>query len=82
MLLHRPAPTRRWHSVPPRFAADSILAGDDAGIELIITTTEGIPAHDELRVFNPPKQNLRSRSVAPNHPGIGGWSLDRPYIFR
>ena len=34
--------------VPPRFAADSILEAEDAGIELIITITEGIPAHDEL----------------------------------
>jgi succinyl-CoA synthetase alpha subunit len=30
--------------VAPRFAADSILEADDAGIELIITITEGIPA--------------------------------------
>jgi hypothetical protein len=41
---------------------------------------EGIPAHDELRVFNTLKQNLRSRLVAPNCPGIGGWSLNRPYF--
>src|SRR6202020_368587 len=38
--------------VPPRFAADSILEAEDAGIELIICITEGIPAHDELRVYN------------------------------
>ncbi len=38
--------------VPPRFAADSILEAADAGIELIIAITEGIPAHDELRVYN------------------------------
>ncbi|MDE3129996.1 MAG: succinate--CoA ligase subunit alpha, partial [Acidobacteriota bacterium] len=37
--------------VPPRFAADSILEAEEAGIELIIAITEGIPAHDELRVF-------------------------------
>ena len=36
--------------VPPRFAADSILEAEDAGIELIIAITEGIPAHDELGV--------------------------------
>jgi succinyl-CoA synthetase alpha subunit len=38
--------------VPPRFAADSILEAEDAGVALIITITEGIPAHDELRVYN------------------------------
>src|ERR1700758_5270805 len=35
--------------VPPRFAADSILEAEDAGIALIIAITEGIPAHDDLR---------------------------------
>ena len=38
--------------VPPRFAADSILEAADAGIDTIITITEGIPAHDELRVYD------------------------------
>jgi succinyl-CoA synthetase alpha subunit len=55
--------------VPPRFAADSILEAADAGIELIVAITEGIPAHDELRVFN----SLRgghARLVGPNCPGI------------
>ena len=58
--------------VPPRFAADSILEAADAGIELIIAITEGIPAHDELRVYN----HLKGRGpgpirlVGPNCPGI------------
>jgi succinyl-CoA synthetase alpha subunit len=55
--------------VPPRFAADSILEAEDAGIELIVAITEGIPAHDELLVYN----HLRrgdSRLVGPNCPGI------------
>jgi succinyl-CoA synthetase alpha subunit len=55
--------------VPPRFAADSILEAENAGIELIIAITEGIPAHDELRVY----QHLRrgsSRLIGPNCPGI------------
>ena len=56
--------------VPPRFAADSILEAEDAGVALIIAITEGIPAHDELRVFNIIKKNGRSRLVGPNCPGI------------
>ncbi|MGO9886741.1 MAG: succinate--CoA ligase subunit alpha [Solirubrobacteraceae bacterium] len=56
--------------VPPRFAADSILEAEDAGIELIICITEGIPAHDELRVYNVLKKNGRSRLIGPNCPGI------------
>src|SRR5581483_11195303 len=43
---------------------------EDAGIELIVTITEGIPAHDELRVFNTIKRNGRARLVGPNCPGI------------
>jgi succinyl-CoA synthetase alpha subunit len=56
--------------VPPRFAADSILEAEDAGIELIIAITEGIPAHDELRVFNIISKNARARLIGPNCPGI------------
>jgi succinyl-CoA synthetase alpha subunit len=56
--------------VPPRFAADSILECEDAGIELIIAITEGIPAHDELRVYNVIKKNGRARLIGPNCPGI------------
>jgi succinyl-CoA synthetase alpha subunit len=56
--------------VPPRFAADSILEAEDSGIELIIAITEGIPAHDELRVFNTIKKNGRARLIGPNCPGI------------
>jgi succinyl-CoA synthetase alpha subunit len=56
--------------VPPRFAADSILEAEDAGVELIICITEGIPAHDELRVYNVLKKNGHSRLIGPNCPGI------------
>ena len=56
--------------VPPRFAADSILEAEDAGIELIVAITEGIPAHDELRVYNTLKKNGRARLIGPNCPGI------------
>ena len=56
--------------VPPRFAADSILEAEDAGIALIIAITEGIPAHDELRVYNHLARNPAVRLVGPNCPGI------------
>ncbi len=56
--------------VPPRFAADSILEAEDAGIELIICITEGVPAHDELRVYNTLRKNGRARLIGPNCPGI------------
>ncbi len=56
--------------VPPRFAADSILEAEDAGCELIVAITEGIPAHDELRVYNVLRKNGRARLVGPNCPGV------------
>ena len=57
--------------VPPPFAADSILEAADAGIETIIAITEGIPAHDELKVFNFLKSHHPStRLIGPNCPGV------------
>jgi succinyl-CoA synthetase alpha subunit len=57
--------------VPPRFAADSILEAAAAGVSLIIAITEGIPAHDELRVYNTLKRDHPgTRLVGPNCPGI------------
>jgi succinyl-CoA synthetase alpha subunit len=56
--------------VPPRFAADSILEAEDAGIALVIAITEGIPAHDELRVYNHLLSSPDCRLVGPNCPGI------------
>jgi succinyl-CoA synthetase alpha subunit len=55
--------------VPPPFAADSILEAESAGVELIIAITEGIPAHDELRVYNHLGRG-KSRLIGPNCPGI------------
>jgi succinyl-CoA synthetase alpha subunit len=56
--------------VPPRFAADSILEAEDAGIALVICITEGIPAHDELRVYNKLASGGTTRLIGPNCPGI------------
>jgi succinyl-CoA synthetase alpha subunit len=61
--------------VPPRFAADAILEAAAAGVGLVIAITEGIPAHDELRVYNTLKREMKNahpptRLVGPNCPGI------------
>jgi len=55
--------------VPPRFAADAILEAADAGVALVIAITEGIPAHDMMRVH----AHLRrgpTRLIGPNCPGV------------
>lgn len=55
--------------VPPPFAAEAILEAVDAGIELVICITEGIPVLDMLRVKNAMK-GCSSRLIGPNCPGI------------
>jgi succinyl-CoA synthetase alpha subunit len=56
--------------VPARFAADSILEAADAGIELVVAISEGIPAHDELRVVTQLRRTHSVRLIGPNCPGI------------
>jgi succinyl-CoA synthetase alpha subunit len=56
--------------VPPPFAADSILEAAEAGIATIIAITEGIPAHDELRVYTHLKRTPQVRLIGPNCPGV------------
>ena len=65
--------------VPPPFAADAIMESADAGIELIICITEGIPVNDMMRAHDfLRKANARaimsgampSRLIGPNCPGI------------
>jgi succinyl-CoA synthetase alpha subunit len=56
--------------VPPPFAADSILEAAEAGITTIIAITEGIPAHDELRVYSHLKRTPQVRLIGPNCPGV------------
>lgn len=55
--------------VPPPFAADAILEAADAGVDLIVCITEGIPVNDMVKV----KSALREydcRMIGPNCPGI------------
>jgi succinyl-CoA synthetase alpha subunit len=56
--------------VPARFAADSVVEAADAGIKTIIAITEGIPAHDELRVYTHLKRTPDVRLIGPNCPGV------------
>ena len=55
--------------VPPPFAADSILEACDAGIDLIVCITEGIPVLDMLNVKAALKAN-NVKLVGPNCPGV------------
>jgi succinyl-CoA synthetase alpha subunit len=55
--------------VPPRFAADALYEAIDAGVDLTICITEGIPAHDMLRVYTHLKRGGQTL-VGPNCPGV------------
>src|SRR5690349_21477091 len=55
--------------VPPAFAADAILEGVDAGLDLVVAITEGIPVREMVRA----KQAMagsKTRLIGPNCPGI------------
>ena len=55
--------------VPPPFAADAILEAVDAGVDLVVAITEGIPVMDMMRV----KEYMRgskTRLIGPNCPGV------------
>lgn len=55
--------------VPPAFAADAIMEAADAGIEVIITITEGIPVADMIKVADY-ISDKNCRLVGPNCPGV------------
>lgn len=55
--------------VPPPFAADAILEGVDAGLDLVVAITEGIPVLDMMRVKSA-MQGSGTRLIGPNCPGI------------
>jgi succinyl-CoA synthetase alpha subunit len=55
--------------VPPAFAADAILEGVDAGLELVVCITEGIPVNDMVKVKRA-MAGKATRLIGPNCPGI------------
>ena len=65
--------------VPPAFAADAVMESADAGVELIVCITEGIPVNDMIRAHDFLRKNNNrrvaegkapSRLIGPNCPGI------------
>jgi succinyl-CoA synthetase alpha subunit len=63
--------TASFVSVPPAFAGGAILEAAEAGISLVVCITEGIPAHDEARVYNTlVAHHPGTRLLGPNCPGL------------
>jgi succinyl-CoA synthetase alpha subunit len=54
--------------VPPRFATDALYEAIDSGVELIVCITEGIPAHDMMRVYTHLRRSGQTL-IGPNCPG-------------
>lgn len=55
--------------VPASFAPDAIMEASDAGIPIVVTITEGIPANDMITVYEY-LQRKKTRMIGPNCPGI------------
>ena len=66
----KPAPPSARIFVPPPFAADAILECVDAGLDLAVAITEGIPVNDMVRVKARAWPAEDTRLIGPNCPGI------------
>src|SRR5213592_5139673 len=55
--------------VPPPFAADAILEGVNAGLDLVVAITEGIPVRDMIQVKRV-LEGKKTRLIGPNCPGV------------
>jgi succinyl-CoA synthetase alpha subunit len=55
--------------VPPRFATDALFEAIESGVETIVCITEGIPAHDMLRVYTHLRRGDQTL-IGPNCPGV------------
>jgi succinyl-CoA synthetase alpha subunit len=55
--------------VPPPFAADAIMESVDAGLDLVVAITEGIPVNDMVKVKNA-MRGSNTRLIGPNCPGL------------
>ncbi|MET1124684.1 MAG: succinate--CoA ligase subunit alpha [Archaeoglobaceae archaeon] len=55
--------------VPAHFAADAVMEAFDAGVKVVVCITEGIPVHDELKIFWKARES-NAVLVGPNCPGV------------
>ena len=55
--------------VPAAFAADAVMEAVDAGIEVVVCITEGIPVHDELKMYWKVREE-GATLIGPNCPGV------------
>ena len=63
--------TASFVAVPPAGSPGAILEAAEAGLELVVCITEGIPAQDEAKTFNILRRDFpRTRLLGPNCPGI------------
>src|SRR4026207_139964 len=56
--------------VPPPFAADAIMEAADAGVQLVVCITEGIPVVDMLKAMTFLEDLPKTRLIGPKRPGI------------
>ncbi len=57
--------------VPAPFVKAAVLEAAEAGLELVVVITEGVPAHDEASFFNKVSQDFpNTRILGPNCPGL------------
>ncbi len=56
--------------VPPKFAKAAVMDAIDAGMELVVVITEGIPVHDSVEFVAAAKASGRTRIIGPNCPGL------------
>ncbi len=65
------AATASFVCVPPKAATAAILEAAEAGIAFVVCITEGIPAHDEARLYNQlVEEHPGTRLLGPNCPGV------------
>src|SRR5580765_8021194 len=67
--VHATGATASAIFVPPPFAADAILEGADAGLDLVVCITEGIPVNDMVKVKRA-LEGKATRLIGPNCPGV------------